>query len=129
MKTWFITGASRGFGREWAEAALDRALAEFLETGVDPEQLDRIKMQARASEIYARDSVDSLANRYGRALTQGLTIGDVQEWPDVLQAVTAEDVMAAARAVFDRRGAQLGPGGRPRQREPYARRFREKSIY
>lgn len=23
-KTWFITGASRGFGREWAEAALER---------------------------------------------------------------------------------------------------------
>lgn len=24
MRTWFITGASRGFGREWAEAALER---------------------------------------------------------------------------------------------------------
>src|SRR5438874_10846657 len=24
MKTWFITGASRGFGRIWAAAALDR---------------------------------------------------------------------------------------------------------
>ena len=24
QKTWFITGASRGFGREWAIAALDR---------------------------------------------------------------------------------------------------------
>jgi NAD(P)-dependent dehydrogenase (short-subunit alcohol dehydrogenase family) len=24
MKTWFITGASRGFGRIWAEAALAR---------------------------------------------------------------------------------------------------------
>ncbi len=24
MKTWFITGASRGFGRVWAEAALGR---------------------------------------------------------------------------------------------------------
>ncbi len=24
MKTWFITGASRGFGRIWAEAALKR---------------------------------------------------------------------------------------------------------
>lgn len=23
-KTWFITGASRGFGRNWAEAALER---------------------------------------------------------------------------------------------------------
>jgi NAD(P)-dependent dehydrogenase (short-subunit alcohol dehydrogenase family) len=25
MKTWFITGTSRGFGREWAIAALDRS--------------------------------------------------------------------------------------------------------
>lgn len=24
MKTWFITGASRGFGRIWTEAALTR---------------------------------------------------------------------------------------------------------
>jgi NAD(P)-dependent dehydrogenase (short-subunit alcohol dehydrogenase family) len=24
VKTWFITGTSRGFGREWAIAALDR---------------------------------------------------------------------------------------------------------
>ena len=23
-KVWFITGASKGFGREWAEAALER---------------------------------------------------------------------------------------------------------
>lgn len=37
MKTWFITGASRGFGREWTEAALERgdnvaATARTLET-------------------------------------------------------------------------------------------------
>jgi hypothetical protein len=24
-RTWFITGTSRGFGREWAEAALERS--------------------------------------------------------------------------------------------------------
>ena len=24
VKTWFITGTSRGFGRDWAIAALDR---------------------------------------------------------------------------------------------------------
>ena len=40
---------------------------------------------------------------YGEALTTGLTIADMQAWPDVLQAVTAEDVMAAAREVLDRR--------------------------
>ena len=65
-------------------------------------------MQLRAAQIYARDNVDSIANRYGRALTQGLTVEDVQAWPDILQAVTADDVMAAARMVLDRRQAVTG---------------------
>ena len=99
---------SEGVTLEEAEAAMDKVLAEFLTTGVDPEQLDRIKMQLRAAQIYARDNVDSIANRYGRALTQGLTVKDVQAWPDILQAVTADDVMAAARMVLDRRQAVTG---------------------
>lgn len=78
------------------EAALDAALAEFLETGVDAEQLERIKLQFRASEIYAQDNVDGIANRYGRALTSGLTVDDIAEWPAILDAVTAEDIMQAA---------------------------------
>jgi len=93
---------------EDAETALDAALADFLETGPDPDRFERIKMQIRASEIYATDDVGDLANRYGRALTSGLTIADVQEWPDVLQAVTPEDVMAAAARVLDRRAAVTG---------------------
>ncbi len=104
----FVIVPAPGVTLEDAEAALDRVIGEFLETGVDPEQLDRIKMQIRASQIYARDSVDSLANQYGRALTQGLTVEDVQAWPDVLQAVTAEDVMAAARDVFNRKTSVTG---------------------
>lgn len=38
MKTWFITGASRGFGRQWAEAALERGDA-VAATARDPETL------------------------------------------------------------------------------------------
>lgn len=89
-----------GVSLEEAEKAMDGAIAEFLEEGVDPEQLERIKAQTRASEIYVRDSVSSLANRYGRALSIGLSVEDVQAWPDVLNAVTAEDVMTAAEEVF-----------------------------
>ena len=91
-----------------AEADLDQAIAEFLEEGVDPEKLERIKTQIRASEIYALDDISGLANRYGAGLTSGLTIEDIQAWPDILQAVTEEDVMAAARKVFDRRKAVTG---------------------
>ncbi len=97
-----------GVTLEQAEAAMDEVLAEFMETGVDAAQLDRIKMQLRASQIYARDSVRSLANRYGRALAQGLTVEDVQAWPEVLQAVTEEDIMQAAADVFDRKQAVTG---------------------
>lgn len=91
-----------------AEAALDAALAQFLDDGVDPATLDRILAQVRADEIYARDSSFSTARRVGEALTVGLTLQDVQSWPDALMAVTAEDVMAAARDVLDRRRAVTG---------------------
>ena len=87
---------SEGVSLEEGEAALDQAFSDFLEAGVDAEQLERIKLQIRASEIYAQDNVDGIANRYGRALTSGLKIEDVQAWPAVLDAVTAEDIMQAA---------------------------------
>lgn len=97
-----------GKSLEEAEADLDRAIAEFLEEGVDPEKLERIKTQIRASEIYALDDVSGLANRYGSGLTSGLTIEDIEAWPDILQAVTEDDILAAARKVFDRRQAVTG---------------------
>ena len=87
---------------------MDAALAKFMETGVDEEQLERIKFQFRADQVYARDDVDRIANRYGRALTSGLTVEDVKAWPDVLEAVTADDIMAAAREVFDKRASVTG---------------------
>lgn len=48
MKTWFITGASRGFGRVWAEAALRRG--------------DRVAAAARTAGDLA-----GLAERFGQA--------------------------------------------------------------
>jgi len=97
-----------GVSLQEAEDAMDRVLTEFLEEGVDEAHLERIKTQIRASEIYARDDVEGLANRYGRALTQGLTVEDVQDWPNVLQAVTPEDIMEAARNVLNRKTSVTG---------------------
>ena len=48
-KTWFITGASKGFGREWTEAALERG--------------DRVAATARKVE-----TLDDLVARYGDAI-------------------------------------------------------------
>ncbi|MDP7540625.1 MAG: insulinase family protein, partial [Alphaproteobacteria bacterium] len=41
-----------------------------------------------------------LARIFGVALTVGLTVEQVENWPDVVEAVTSEDVLKAARAVL-----------------------------
>ena len=97
-----------GVGLQESEDALDAALAEFMAGSIDPEQLERIKRQLRAEQIYARDDASSVANRYGRALAVGLTVEDVQQWPAILEAVTGEDIMAAAAEVLQRRGSVTG---------------------
>ncbi len=104
----FFVVPAPGVTLQQAEDALDNVLLEFMETGVDTEHLERIKMQIRASQIYARDDVSALANRYGRALTQGLTVEDVQAWPEILQSIMPEDIMAAAAEVLDRKKSVTG---------------------
>ncbi|WP_037313626.1 M16 family metallopeptidase [Ruegeria halocynthiae] len=91
---------AEGVSLQEAEDAMDQTVADFIAEGVNEEDLDRIKMQLRAAQTYARDNVDGIGNRYGRALTSGLTIEDVQAWPDVLQAVTGDEIIAAAREVL-----------------------------
>lgn len=104
-----------GVTLEAAEAEMDRVVAEFLETGPDPAALERIRMQVRASDIYARDNVNALARRYGEALSVGLTVADVESWDEALSAVTEADVIAAAQRVFQRQNAVTGWLTRPEE--------------
>lgn len=95
-----IVVPAEGVSLQEAEDAMDQVVADFIAEGVNEDDLNRIKMQLRAAQTYARDNVDGIGNRYGRALTSGLTVEDVQAWPDILQAVTGEDIIAAAREVI-----------------------------
>lgn len=97
-----------GVSLDDAEAALDATIARFLAEGVDMEQFERLKTQLRASLIYKQDNIEGLAREYGADLAIGLSIEDIEAWPDVLAAVTPKDVMAAARSVFDKSNAVTG---------------------
>lgn len=91
------------------EADLDAALGEFLASdGPTQEELERIKAGYRAAHVYAQDSQMVLARRYGEGLASDLTLEQIEGWDDALQAVTAEDVMQAAREVFDQRRSVTG---------------------
>jgi zinc protease len=99
---------AEGVSLSEVEAAMDAAIAAFLEAPIDEDRMTSIRTQMRASEIYALDNVAGIARRYGAALTQGLTIQDVQDWPKILQSVTAEDVKAVATKVLNRDQAVTG---------------------
>lgn len=99
---------SEGVSLQEAEDAMDAVVTAYIEEGVDAEHLARIKTQIRASQIYALDDQSGLARRYGEALTSGLTVADVGEWPDILQSVTGEEIIAAARNVFDLKNSVTG---------------------
>lgn len=86
-----------GLEPEAAEAELDAVLARFAETGPDPADLERVKTRIRAARIYALDSAHGRAYDYGQGLATGLTVQDVNDWPEILAAVTVEDVSRVAR--------------------------------
>jgi zinc protease len=85
------------------EAALDAEIRAVLEKGITPTDLESSKKTLAASAIYARDSLRAGPNIFGRALTTGRTIEEVEAWPDRVKAVTVEDVNAALRAVLSER--------------------------
>jgi len=108
---------SPGLNLQEAEDEMDGVIAQFMEDGVDADKLARIKTQILASEIYAQDDVGGLARRYGAALTSGLTVEDVQAWPELLAAVTEDDILKAAKMVFDRKKSVTGWFRRPQTEE------------
>jgi zinc protease len=86
---------------EEVEAGLDRIIADLLKDGVTEDELRVAKSVLQAETIFARDSLFGAAQLFGVALTSGLTVEDVEAWPRLLEAVTREQILAAARHVFD----------------------------
>ncbi|MEF2547612.1 pitrilysin family protein [Aurantimonas sp. E1-2-R+4] len=93
-----VYGMPRGEASlEEIEAAIDAEIARIVEKGITAEELERAKNRVRKDVIYLRDSQTSMARRYAAALSTGRTIADVEGWPERIEAVTVEDVAAAAR--------------------------------
>lgn len=96
-----------GVEMQEAEDALDRALAEFIENGVDADQLERVRMMLRAATIYEQDSATARARTIGADLSTGLTLEDSQSWINLLQDISPDEILAAARQL-DRRASVTG---------------------
>ncbi len=78
------------------EAAAGAEVARIAKDGVGNDELDMAKDRLNRSEIFAQDQQSYIANIYGSTLATGGTLKDVEEWPDRIRKVTADQVKAVA---------------------------------
>lgn len=92
-----IYGSPRGeAGIDQVEAAIDAEIRRLIKDGVTDSELEKAKNRYVRSMIFARDDQSDMANLYGATLATGGTVAEVEEWPDRIKAVTAEQVRAVA---------------------------------
>jgi len=89
-------------------AELDAVVADLIENGITDDELVRAKRGMIAGAVYAQDSQSTLARVFGQALATGGTIDAVRDWPGRIDAVSAQDVLEAARKYLDIRRSVTG---------------------
>ena len=98
----FILDGTPAEGRTTAEveAALRAEIAKIGAEGLRDEELQRIKAQYVASQIYKRDSIFAQAMEAARLEMAGFSHGDADRILERIRTVTSEQVQAAAKKYF-----------------------------
>jgi zinc protease len=80
---------------------LDKAIAgviqDLREKGVTQEELDRARSSYIAEFVYTSDSQSRMARHFGWRLATGMSVEDVEAWPDRLKQVTVDKIRDVAR--------------------------------
>jgi zinc protease len=79
------------------ESALREQVTKLKESPPDADELDRVKAQVLASEVYKKDSVFYQAMEIGMLETIGLPWQDKDEYAKKIMAVTADQVQQVAK--------------------------------
>ena len=85
---------------EDVEAALRREIAQLVKDGISGEELQRVKAQVVAGEVYKRDSLFYQAMQIGQMESIGLGHRAIPVMLEKLQAVTAEQVRQVAQEIL-----------------------------
>jgi zinc protease len=93
----FYAIAARDVTAVELEAAINSVIASLREKGVAQEELDRARASYLAEFVFTTDSQSRMARHYGWRLATGMTVADVEEWPERLKRVTVDDVREVAR--------------------------------
>ncbi len=104
MVSWgrFVLSISPSPGVDVAdlESAIDAALATIVADGFTQDEVDRAKTRLQAEVIYAKDSPTGAAQAVGSLLSVGMTLDEIEAWPERVADITLEQVNDALRALL-----------------------------
>jgi len=107
------------------EAAIDKEIILVTKELQSDDMLARAKTLLKADVVYARDGMESIARLEGMFLMAGLPVDYINQWPSLIDNVTAEDMRKAAGTVFDPANSvtgyllpEPGEGGTKRKAAP-----------
>jgi zinc protease len=93
----FYAIAAEKVSADELEKVIDGVIADLRAHGVTQAELDRARASYIAEFVYTSDSQSRMARHYGWRLATGMTIEDVEAWPERLKKVTVDDIKAVAR--------------------------------
>lgn len=96
----FWASAKNGVSIDKVEAALKREIDLLIEKGVSQDEVLRAQKTLVNEAVFARDNLGTAAQVLGNALAIGMSIDQVESWPEAIKAVSRDDVNKALRAVL-----------------------------
>jgi len=95
--TFYVYGVPRGGASlDKLRQAVTAEIQNIIKNGVTQAELDAARKRYLRDFIFSKDSPSGYAQLYGMSLATGMTIEDVNSWPDRLKAVTPADIKAVA---------------------------------
>lgn len=90
------------------EIALDAVIEELLLNGPSEKEVSSAKTRLQEGIYLALDNPYAVARIFGRALSLGLTVNDIETWPQLVESVTVAQIMSAARKTLRKEGSVTG---------------------
>ena len=86
-----------GVSFDTLETAMDQIIRGMTMTPPEAGEFERAKTRLVAEYTYQQDNQMQMAQDYGTALSVGMTIADVEDWPNRIRAVQPADVRRVAQ--------------------------------
>ncbi|WP_240796821.1 pitrilysin family protein [Terasakiella sp. SH-1] len=96
----FWASPQAGVSMAVLEEALLKEISVLLEKGVSFDEVARAQKSLVNDAVFARDNLGTAAQVIGGAMAIGLSVDQIESWPDAIQAITVEDVNRALRTVL-----------------------------